>query len=98
MSPLERIRDLLDANTKEDQRKRLARRGRRYYADDERRQGRRPTRNLLDATFRGSIRTANTAKAGIGSLYGLARIAKASIFDSDEEYLKEVRGVAKTQK
>lgn len=91
LSFLNRAKDIFDANTEEDQRKRLQRGGKRLYKEDEEAKGRKRVADNIGQQFVGNtLRFLNTAKVageGAGELGG---IAKESIFGTDESYRKRV--------
>ena len=89
--------DIFSADTEEDQRKRQAAGQAQFYADQQRAQGNmRPTTNVGSAFLGNTAKLANTARAGAGGIYGLGKIAKSSLFDTDQQYNQEVSGVQKT--
>lgn len=74
------IRDVFDANTQEDQRKRLAANQPRYYADQQRQMGnQRPNQNVGQAFLGNTARTINTAEATRNSLFEATRQIAAGV-------------------
>lgn len=94
------VRDVFDANTQGDYQRRFNQSGKwQSYADQQRSQGNaRPASNLLGQAFNTTAKLANTTRAGVGGAYGLGKIAKSSIFDTDQDYLNTVNDVSRTLK
>lgn len=91
------LRDIVDANTASDQRKRLAKGGKANYAEDQLAKGNtRVNQNIATAAAPTVFRFLNTVKAGAGLVGGLAKIGAASVFGSDQSYKDTIAGVNKT--
>lgn len=98
LRPLGRkITDVFSADTQEDQQRRIAAGQPRLYADQQRAMGnQRPATNPGAALLGNAARLANTAKAGVGGLYGLGKIGISSVFGNDQDYARTVAGVEQT--
>lgn len=88
-----KVRDVFDANTEEDQRKRLAMGQQRFYQDQQRQapnlynQGLQTGRGLVSATVNPVAKAANTVSAGLAGAGRLGNVGFQSIFGNDQSYL-----------
>lgn len=93
------LRDVIDANTESDQRKRLAKGEARLYADQQRARGnKRPADNIGQQFLGNTLRFLNTAKAGVEDVVGVGQIAKESVFGTDQSYEDTVDRVYRRSK
>lgn len=91
-----KARDIFDANTDADRYRRQVAGLPEMYQDEQLVFGNsRPAKNFGDMVLGNTARLVNTAKAGIGGIYGLALLGKESVFGTDQSYqrrLGEVQG------